>query len=97
MEYYTCLAVCKRMSTLPLSTTTNLAHTVSCFLISQEVIFDKTKGTVSLMNTRFLEKHLLGYRRKSECQSVLHALCLTQLTDAQYRHKALCCMTLSHS
>ncbi|XP_064406441.1 cytochrome b-245 chaperone 1 homolog [Halichondria panicea] len=30
----------------------------------EEVIFDKNKGTVSLMNSRFLGKHLLGYRRQ---------------------------------
>ena len=34
----------------------------------QEVIFDKDKGTVSLMNSRFFEKHILGYRRLSEWQ-----------------------------
>ena len=32
----------------------------------QECIFDKSKGTVSLMNARFLEKFVLGYRRKSK-------------------------------
>lgn len=43
-----------------------------CFSL-QEVIFDKEKGTVSLMNSRFIEKHLLGYRRVSKClKAVLH-------------------------
>ena len=32
----------------------------------QECIFDKTKGTVSMMNARFLEKHFLGYRKQSK-------------------------------
>ena len=32
----------------------------------QEVKFDKSKGTVSLMNSRFIEKHLFGYRKISE-------------------------------
>ena len=32
----------------------------------QEVRFDKSKGTVELMNARFLEKQILGYRRRSE-------------------------------
>jgi len=30
----------------------------------QECIFDKTKGTVSM--PRFLEKHFLGYRKRSK-------------------------------
>ena len=30
----------------------------------QEVKFDKSKGTVELMNSRAVEKHLFGYRKK---------------------------------
>ncbi|KAL5473316.1 hypothetical protein EMCRGX_G027786 [Ephydatia muelleri] len=30
----------------------------------EECIFDKSKKTVTLMSARFLEKHILGYRRK---------------------------------
>ena len=37
-------------------------------------MFDKDKGTVSLMNARFLEKHLLGYRRKSEYSALVKQL-----------------------
>ena len=32
----------------------------------QEVIFDKERGRVSMMNSRFFEKHVLGYRRISK-------------------------------
>ena len=32
----------------------------------KEVRFDKSKGTVELMNSRFLEKLVFGYRRKSK-------------------------------
>lgn len=45
----------------------NMLGTHIClFANAQEVVFDKTRGTVSLMNSRFLEKHILGYRRKSK-------------------------------
>jgi hypothetical protein len=33
----------------------------------EEVIFDKEKGTVSLKNSRFIEKHVWGYRKVSKC------------------------------
>ena len=35
----------------------------------QEVIFDKEKRKVSMMSSRFFEKHLLGYRRISKLNS----------------------------
>ena len=32
----------------------------------QEVIFDKERKKVSMMSSRFFEKHLMGYRRVSK-------------------------------
>ena len=67
----------------PSPATTTLAHNISLLSCSQEVIFDKTRGTVSLMNSRFLEKHILGYRRKSECANLCnnHLLCVLSVSQ----------------
>ena len=56
------------------------------------MIFDKSKGTVSLMNSRFIEKHLLGYKRKSEFVQIPPTLIKTVIYTNKAKRNLFVCL-----